>query len=42
MALTIDLENKKAFVSGCARGIGLGIARSLADGGLRCGWMWDA
>ncbi|MDG1241632.1 MAG: SDR family oxidoreductase [Opitutae bacterium] len=33
MALTIDLENKKAFVSGCARGIGLGIARALAMAG---------
>lgn len=33
MPLTIDLENKRAFVSGCARGIGLGIARALATAG---------
>ena len=33
MPLTIDLENKKAFVSGCARGIGAGIARALAQSG---------
>ncbi len=33
MPLTIDLENKKAFVSGCARGIGAGIARALAQAG---------
>jgi NAD(P)-dependent dehydrogenase (short-subunit alcohol dehydrogenase family) len=33
MALNIDLKNKRAFVSGCARGIGLGIARALAMAG---------
>lgn len=33
MALTIDLENKKAFVSGVTRGIGAGVARALALAG---------
>jgi NAD(P)-dependent dehydrogenase (short-subunit alcohol dehydrogenase family) len=33
MALTIDLENKRAFVSGVTRGIGSGIARALALAG---------
>ncbi len=33
MALNIDLENKRAFVSGSTRGIGLGIARALAIAG---------
>ncbi len=33
MSLTIDLENKKAFVSGCTRGIGAGVARALAMAG---------
>lgn len=40
MPLTIDLENKKAFVSGTTRGIGRGIARSLARAGcdvIGCG-----
>ncbi len=33
MALSIDLENKKAFISGVTRGIGAGVARSLAQAG---------
>lgn len=33
MALTIDLENKLAFVSGVTRGIGAGVGRSLALAG---------
>ena len=33
MALNIDLENKRAFVSGATRGIGAGIARALALAG---------
>jgi NAD(P)-dependent dehydrogenase (short-subunit alcohol dehydrogenase family) len=44
MALTIDLENKTAFVSGATRGIGAGVARALAQAGCNvagCG-MADA
>ena len=33
MPLTIDLTNKRAFVSGATRGIGAGIARALAQAG---------
>lgn len=33
MPLSIDLENKTAFVSGATRGIGAGVARSLALAG---------
>ena len=33
MPLTIDLKNKRAFVSGATRGIGAGIARALAHAG---------
>lgn len=33
MALTIDLSNKRAFVSGVSSGIGAGIARALAQAG---------
>ena len=33
MALNIDLEKKRAFVSGATRGIGAGIARALAQAG---------
>ena len=43
MALTIDLENKKAFVSGATRGIGAGVARALAMAGCDvagCGNDW--
>ncbi len=40
MPLTIDLENKQAFVSGVTRGIGAGVSRSLALAGcdvIGCG-----
>lgn len=33
MALTIDLQNKNAFVSGATRGIGRGVAQALAQAG---------
>lgn len=33
MSLAIDLNGKRAFVSGATRGIGLGVARSLAKAG---------
>lgn len=33
MSLPIDLSNKRAFVSGATRGIGLGVARALAQAG---------
>jgi len=40
MALNIDLENRKAFVSGVSSGIGAGVARMLAQAGcdvIGCG-----
>ena len=40
MALNIDLENRKAFVSGVSSGIGAGVARLLAQAGcdvIGCG-----